>query len=793
MAKIDIQKEDVLAGLSAVISINVNEPNFDSQAKVKLSGKEVEDAVYSALVKELNKFVNNLSEEEKKIISTKIVNNAKIRQAADVAKIAKKKSVRNASPANLPSNLKDCSWAGGENSDLCELYICEGLSAAGSVVAARNSNFQAVLPIRGKILNVMKLDLTKKNQRERFNNNAEINDIIKALNTGVGEHCDIDKARYGKVVFTCFSGDTEVKCLDGNSYSFKELVDNNTEELWIYSRDEHGNVVPAIGHNIRKTGTTNKYLEIVLDNGKTMRCTPTHFFMDNNGVYKMAKDLSVGESLMPLHCRINDLGYEEYYDDIDNEWKLTYRMVTESEHKDEKECALERLSTEEHAWNQNRLNVHHKDFNKLNNLPENLEYLTAKEHIMKHGKAGLTTYNKSKNHRDRVRYLHKETDVYDQIHFGNNGYNGSELQTKNLKEAHSRGVYKNAYKKFAEEYNYSDRHKEVVANVNKSEKHKISVAKSKIAKVLKYLMQNCIPITESNYNLYKFRGAPRFSKLIEVFGSLESAIIYSQTSKVSTDGYVPSFEFVISGESRIRGLKNKIAKVIRSLNEKNLEVNKTNYDSERVFNYPKWDSITDYFSSIEDAVEYSKNMNHKIVEIREVLVEDEDVYCMTVDKYHNFLLDSGVFVKNCDGDVDGKNINVLLLGVFYRLFRPLIEAGMVYQCTSPFFEVKYRQNGSEKTEYAMDEKERMEIESRLKSNNIKYTLARAKGLGELNADVFHDVTMNPKNRTLIRITMKDAKAADDMLELAIGNMPADARKDWMNNHTDVIDDLGLYS
>lgn len=344
--KVNIIPDDVLNGFSAAISINVPSPKFDSQAKVRLSGREVEDAIYNALVKEFRSFVDSLSEDQKNDIATKIINNAKIRQAAEVAKVAKKKSITVKSPANLPSNLKDCSMAGKSN--LAELHIVEGLSAMGSVSAGRDSSYQAVLPIRGKILNVMKLDLTNKKQRERFQKNAEIEDIIKAIGCGIGDQCDADKSRYGKIII------------------------------------------------------------------------------------------------------------------------------------------------------------------------------------------------------------------------------------------------------------------------------------------------------------------------------------------------------------------------------------------------------------------------------------------------------------NTDRDVDGYAISVLLLGLFYKLFKPLVEAGMIYEAVTPFFEIKYLKNGKEISEYAITEKERIEIENKLKKSNTKYQVMRAKGLGELNADVFYDTAMNPENRTLTQVTMKDAERANDMLELAIGMVDSDDRKKWMINNSEVIEELGLY-
>lgn len=198
--KDDLKPEDILQSITAAISVRVLNPQYSSQAKEYLSGKDVYDAIYSACVRELRKLVKDLSEKDKQAIIAKIKENQQVRQAADIAKITKRKSVKKKSQINLPSKLKDCRLAGTKDSDKCELYVAEGASAASTLCDARNGAYQAVLPIRGKILNVLKLDLTKKNDLKKFNANAEIADIIKSLGCGIGAHCDINESRYGKVI-----------------------------------------------------------------------------------------------------------------------------------------------------------------------------------------------------------------------------------------------------------------------------------------------------------------------------------------------------------------------------------------------------------------------------------------------------------------------------------------------------------------------------------------------------------------------------------------------------------------
>lgn len=119
----------------------------------------------------------------------------------------------------------------------------------------------------------------------------------------------------------CFSGDTKVKCLDGNSYSFKELVDSGKSELWVYSKTPEGKVVPGKAKNIRMTRQNSKLVEVTLDTGHVIKCTPDHPFMLRDGTYKEAQYLTSEDSLMPLD--IEEYGHKvvsvkvlEYTEDV---------------------------------------------------------------------------------------------------------------------------------------------------------------------------------------------------------------------------------------------------------------------------------------------------------------------------------------------------------------------------------------------------------------------------------------------------------------------------------------------
>ena len=183
-----LEGDDIREGMAAIISIKIEEPQFEGQTKQKLGNSEARGAVDSIVSEKLTYFLE-LHPDVAKTICEKSIRSKKAREAARKAREMTRKNALDV--GSLPGKLADCSDKNPEN---CEIFIVEGDSAGGSAKTARNRATQAILPLRGKILNV------EKAQIQRIYDNAEIRAMITAFGTGVQEDFDIEKLRYHKII-----------------------------------------------------------------------------------------------------------------------------------------------------------------------------------------------------------------------------------------------------------------------------------------------------------------------------------------------------------------------------------------------------------------------------------------------------------------------------------------------------------------------------------------------------------------------------------------------------------------
>src|SRR5438034_2228990 len=183
--------DDVRQGLTAVLSVKLPNPQFEAQTKAKLNNAEVRPIVEVVTADMLTKYLEETPSEAKVIID-KCLTSARAREAARAARELIQR--KNALDTTLPGKLADCSE---KHADRCELYLVEGDSAGGSAKQGRDRHFQAILPLRGKILNVERARLDKMLE------NQEIKNIITAIGVGFGEQFNMARLRYGRIVIMC--------------------------------------------------------------------------------------------------------------------------------------------------------------------------------------------------------------------------------------------------------------------------------------------------------------------------------------------------------------------------------------------------------------------------------------------------------------------------------------------------------------------------------------------------------------------------------------------------------------
>lgn len=749
----NLTSNELMEGLYVIFNVTTTTVKYDAQ------NKNVVDYIDSTLINQtisgdFATWLMNNPNEADIILERALV----ARRAREASKKAKEKIRETAKKdktslfGDFPTKLADAYPKNRNDRSKCEIFICEGDSASVNIKDTRDSTFQACFPVRGKVLNCLKATTDK------VYANAEISGLVKALGLKVDENTgklvyDVKKLRYSKIIIACFTGDTKVKSLDGNSYSFKELVDNNVKTLWAYSIDKNGNVVPSLAKNIRKIKEVNKLVKITLDNGKVIKCTLDHKFMLPDLSYEEAQNLKVGQSLMPIYTKIENK-HEMYFDRNSGKYKYTHDLVGNTILAKEKEDALDRLQNEEHFPSQDHICIHHKGVfaqnNSLNNTPENLEWLTLKEHFIEHSKL-----NKTDKGKEYFRELHKEGKLKN---WGET-YNGSEKHIEDVKNAWKEGKYANCYNHFAE-YNKTQANRDSCKKSNSNPLHILHSKQTKSLKTIKYIIENGLEINEENYNYNKCQGAVLFSNLNTLFNSLEEAI------ELSKDVDISNYSLKREQDNNVEVWKrSRVASVIKKLVDKGLELTEENYNSVRSKSNkdPKFETILTVFDSYEDAYEAGKHYNHKIVDIELLDVENEPVYCMEVPEYHNFLLDADVVIHNCDGDSDGNHISLLLITALNWLCPELLTNGHVYRVYSALFKVTFP-DGT----YLLFQDDKSFDAWREKNPNKKYKVTRAKGLGELTKEEAYEQLTQVSTRNLKQLEVSDYDEFMRVLTIAMG-------------------------
>ncbi|MFC1999012.1 DNA topoisomerase (ATP-hydrolyzing) subunit B [Chloroflexota bacterium] len=253
----NLSGDDVREGLTAIISVKIPEPQFEGQTKTRLGNAEVKSQVESCVAETLSFWLEEHPSEAKRIIE-KCLTASRAREAARKARdLVQKKSLLDST--SLPGKLTDCSE---KDPELCELYLVEGESAGGSAKQGRDRRFQAILPMRGKILNV------EKARPDKILAHEEIRALVTALGCGIGDQIDMSKLRYWRVfimtdadvdgahirtlLLTFFFRFMEPLIADGHLYVAQPplyRIKKGKAQHWVYSDGEKDAIIKKMGES----------------------------------------------------------------------------------------------------------------------------------------------------------------------------------------------------------------------------------------------------------------------------------------------------------------------------------------------------------------------------------------------------------------------------------------------------------------------------------------------------------------------------------------------------------------
>jgi len=629
----------------------------------------------------------------------------------------------------------------------------------------------------------------------------------------------------------CFTGDTEVALASGRSVTFEDLVEEheNGETHYCYTVNDDGTVDLERIEHPRVTREDAPLVEVTLDNGKSIRCTPDHEFMLRDGTYCEAKDLEDGQSLMPLYRKAPDSsaegvtidGYEMVKQPVMNDfWEFTHLLADRYN-----------LAHDTHDAGSGD-HKHHVDFDKRNNRPDNVVRLPKEDHLELHREHAAETLH-TEEVKEKLRELRQSEEFREMMSERMQEKETVELLREQAKEQWNDDEYEQFMREAWRDYyennpEYRERVRQRLTREAREywadEEHQEEQSK----RVEQYFEDHTEAVEKrrkaaeeqwDDEELGEWRAEKTEEQWTEAFRE-QRMEAYNETYYEHT---IPFMNDVLEEDGTLE-----------------------NYDERRREEagptvLTKSTTVEKFFQDEGELLEAVESHNHTVESV-ETLDETADVYDLEVPGTHNFALEAGVFVHNSakqgrdpgfqailpirgkilnvekhrldrilenneirnlitalgtgigdefdveearyenvilmtDADVDGAHIRTLLLTLFYRHMQPLLEAGYVYAAQPPLYRVRYRGE----TYDAMTEAERDTIIAE-KCNGNPNQVQRFKGLGEMNPQQLWDTTMNPEARYLKQVTVEDAAAADRMFSVLMGDA-VEPRKEFIKEHS----------
>lgn len=428
----------------------------------------------------------------------------------------------------------------------------------------------------------------------------------------------------GKVdhpVFGCFTGDTKIRLVDGRSLTIEELLlEQKYRTNWVYTVNVDKKIIePKRIKDVFQTKLVTDILEVELDNGEKIHCTPEHRFMLRDGTYKEAQNLSVGESLMPLYTRVQErglIGYRTVYQPFNNKWVYEHRAFCPNN-----------LHKKNYV-------VHHCNYKKLDNCPSNLKYMSKSNHARIHNNSTMDYSKTSKSLKNYYARIHN-TDIEVE-------------RSKRISEAviaacKRLGTYKNL--KQVKKDHITD----IERTYNISWDSLSTYEKNSYA-IRYYRLHNPEAYDEVSTNLSKAHSKGLFENAHK---AISNRIWY-------TDGvnnvYIKNDEMPPNGYRRGRTFSNearrKLQEGIMNMSEetkRRLKEKQSKYTSNLMWITNGYeDRYVSKDTTIEDGWVRGRSQykrNHKVVSITKIHLPCR-VYDLTIEDNPNFALDAGVFVHN---------------------------------------------------------------------------------------------------------------------------------------------------
>ncbi len=637
----------------------------------------------------------------------------------------------------------------------------------------------------------------------------------------------------------CFAADTQVALADGRHLSFAELVKEQGEGKahfgYTIRRDGQIGIAPLV--HARRTKQHAGVIQVILDTGETITCTPEHRFMLRDGSYKAASELTPDDSLMPLYRKLSDRaepgitidGYEMAWDPRSDRWLFTHLLADWYNRWQ----GVYQEGDGDHC--------HHVDFDKRNNDPTNLVRLEKEDHLALHRVHVHKTLHRQ-DVVDKGRQIRQSDEFRRRM-----SERMQEPETRALLSAQAREQWADpAYKSFMVEQwrgfydsdpEYRERNREQLDRAQRTYWADDSNREAQADRVRAF-----------------FAERPERRQELAEQATLQWAdpSLRAWRSETTKAQWTP--EFRASRKTTLEGTYfRKTMAALRSFLSEDTGLDIEAYQAHRLATRDRsllrFDRFCDRYFEGDPAraAEAVVNFNHRVVRI-ERLQDRIDVYDVEVPGTHNFALASGVFVHNSakqgrdrrfqailplrgkilnverarldkmlqnneirtlltalgtgigdqfdptklryhrivimtDADVDGSHIRTLLLTFFFRHLEQLILDGHVYIAQPPLYRVR---NGKQERWTYNEE----DLAAALKELGAKSEIQRYKGLGEMNPDQLWDTTMDPATRTLLQVTIDDSVGADETFDMLMG-AAVPPRKKFIQTHAREVQNLDV--